>query len=80
MKTTDGDLIKVEAGDTIKCAYNFVFILSILNSLNIEKTATTNQTTAKQWTRGFKKLVNTRQNKLTFSGNYTEFCMPFKLF
>lgn len=41
----DGDLIKVEsdaeaeteAGDTIKCAYNFVFILSISNSFNAEK-------------------------------------------
>lgn len=32
----DGDLIKAQAeaevGDTIKCAYNFVFILSISNS------------------------------------------------
>jgi len=42
MKTTDRDLIKVEAGDIIKCAYNFVFILSILNSLNIEKTNNNN--------------------------------------
>lgn len=41
----DGDLIKVEseaeteteAGDTINCAYNFVFILSISNSFNAEK-------------------------------------------
>jgi len=42
MKTAVGDLIKVEAGDTIKCAYNFVFILSILNILNIEETNNNN--------------------------------------